>query len=138
MNLPTKEQWNNVSLLNSRRQILTHASTTTNTGGNLLVFEYTNRAARLLTFQEAKIACNYNLGGSVIGELDGCIFLQENTTFSDMNLGHAAYWMENPISWDDDWTWVVNAGARFINNVVVTTPMGIRPVIDMAKSDMEI
>lgn len=136
-NLPLRTLWKNIRLKNETRNIIDNK-------GNLIVsnFNYSNYAARLLTMQELS-GCVKNLeklqvGGSNdnrnTGELEECIFLIENTNYANKNKIDS-YWLEN----------VYNSGINTISGsyrMVNATPstdvnVGVRPVIEVSKSDID-
>ncbi len=145
--LPTTSQWSNVSLSTQTRQIKNSVGgTTIEYGGstnNLRIFTYTGRAARLMTVPELVNACGdavTNKTGKGINErgyLKNCNFLLENTTYVSEDIGNRGYYLE---TWSSQIYYVhmTSAGDRDIGSVVHTTQLGIRPVIEVLKSDIEI
>ena len=98
--LPTKNQWSNVSLKNVTRTIFNEISGNTTTGGTLPSnFSYEGYAARLLTVEEIRQATRKsNIPTLEVGELNNAIYLMENTRFSSKNNGPWAWWLENSSS----------------------------------------
>ena len=130
--LPTIEQWKNVSLSNTTRKIKDE------TGTEYIDFSYEGYAARLLTVQEASSACGQTLN-NVIGELDTCRYLLENTKYRSSSIGIVEYWLETVVSDTVSNAWslggekrrIWKAGANRTTNVI------IRPVIEVPKSKIK-
>lgn len=131
--LPTTTQWKKVSLTNTIRNITDENGTIRVTG-----FNYGNKAARLLTYQEAKVGCNNETiainskGGLSIK----CKFLYENTKYSNASMATYGPWLENVRATDLSGSWVVYSSERRINSSDVgnSTFGGVRPVIEVPKS----
>ena len=72
------------------------------------------------------------------GELDNFTFLLENTKFSSDNNGAWAWWLENARSDSSEDAWFVSGRYRFIgyNSVSIDGDIGVRPVIEVSKTDM--
>ena len=136
--LPTTVQWSNVRLTNNVRSITTNTGSNTTTGGTLPSnFSYEVYAARLLTMQEIKQTTMLNnIPTYLEGELDNFTFLLENTKFSSDNNGAWAWWLENARSDSSEDAWFVSGRYRFIgyNSVSIDGDIGVRPVIEVAKS----
>ena len=140
-NLPTTTQWQNVSLSNTSRAIITQTGTTfTSDGGDLpTAFSYVGYATRLLTVQEINKACGITVGSQIPGELEDCNYLFENTRYSNNSLGTAGYWLENPRATGSLNVWSVHSGSRFVDDYYVnnTNANGTRPVIEVLKTDID-
>ena len=137
--LPTTKQWK-TTLTNTKRQITTENSTTTTVGGNLPEFDYEGYSARLLTVQETNSGCGITIGGSTLGELSTkCKFLFENTKYS--NASNSAYgeWLEAPRANNSDFSWYIIGDRRNVNytNTNYDIAFGVRPVIEVAKTDID-
>lgn len=147
--LPTSSQWKNVSLKNTNRQLLSEYKGTHNSkkagGKDLPIYSYSGRAARLIAAQEIMEGCNTpRIGDVKIGELDSCWFLFENTKFTtESNVTHG-FWTETartentndicvPKSYYRNWNLY-----RASNNTRDNSKFGVRPAIDVKKSDMEL
>lgn len=139
LQLPSKTMWSNASLYKTGRQILTKAGLTSTTGGTLpTAFDYSNYAARFITYQEVNSGCPTAKLENEVGELNNCQYLLENTQFAnkDKLIG---YWIEN--AYKDN-----NVSVHTIGGHVMTvsssasnnTVLGVRPVIEINKTDMEI
>ncbi len=130
--LPTTEQWSNVSLSSVKRNILDESGTE-----RVLDFAYAGSAARLLTYQEVNRACNNSLGarGGSAGALDGCQYLMENTEFSNNSL-LAGYWLESVHSSYAYGTWYVNSAGRRVFSYFGGSAIysGVRPAIEVQKN----
>ena len=140
-NLPTTTQWNNVSLSNTSRAITTETGTTSTTGGTLPTeFSYSGYAARLLTAQEVNSACNIIVGSYTTGELDGCNYLMENTKYSNSSIGTYGYWLETPYVSSSNNVWsahAYNRSVRSANYAYDSSGFGVRPVIEVLKTDID-
>ena len=142
--LPTTEQWSNVSLANTTRTITNENGENITTAENLpMKFSYLGYAARLLTYQEVNNGC-YD-GNSDITSSGGlstkCKYLMENTKYSSSNLKTYGEWLESPRASDIDFAWGVGADYRAILSIYVRvnnySTLGIRPAIEVAKTDIE-
>ena len=142
--LPTTSQWKNVSLANTTRTITNENGENITTAENLpMKFSYLGYAARLLTYQEVNNGC-YD-GNSDITSSGGlstkCKYLMENTKYSSSNLKTYGEWLESPRASDIDFAWGVGADYRAILSIYVRvnnySTLGIRPAIEVAKTDIE-
>lgn len=134
--LPTTKQWSNVSLYNSKRQILTgvggismeHNGVEKRLDSN---FDYSEYSARLLTFVELglhhitsiDIPKNYN-------------FLLEGTSYSSSDYTDG-YWLESPVG---DGVIDVISGKGFVfygGSNTETKQTGVRPVIEVSKQNID-
>lgn len=134
--LPYVEAWPNVQLTNIKRTIKNEL------GENIIEFYYRTsgapeqyflRAARLLTYQEVISACGVGTPTST-GYLDKCEYLLENSYY-DINDG-TGYWLETYSSKNDNYVNFIYTGTRSISNNYATTKNGVRPVIEVPKSDI--
>ena len=135
--LPSTSQWSNVTLLNETRQLLNEKGGTTTSGGTLGTFTYTDKAARLLTVQEAEKACDMTVVSYTNGELDTCEYLLENTLYSSFGLYY--WWTETAVSFNITDVWDVRGNYRAIGGYNVADPgddVGFRPAIDVLKTDI--
>ena len=136
LQLPTTSQWKNVSLTNTIRDIKDELGTTRISG-----FSYSDYAARLLTTQEVSAGCGITVGNYNAGELSTkCKFLMENTVYSSSSLKTRGPWLETPASSYEDCAWFVVGSTRFVGGNRVYEPRfyGVRPAIEVLKSDIEI
>lgn len=138
--LPSSTLWKNVYLKNTTRNILNNK--------NEIVFsnfKYNSYAARLLTTQELG-GCVKNLENRIVsgrqddnrisGELDQCLFLLENTNYANKNKIDN-YWLETPESHENR-VFTISGSYRMVNVTVVSDKdIGVRPVIEVAKSDID-
>jgi len=142
VHLPTKEQWNNVSLKNSSRAILSeyrtyHNRNSTANGTLPTAFSYSNYSSRFLTAQELMNACSMNqVGTKTYGELEKCIYLMENTQFSIDIIDSGGYWLETPhYSSAYREVWSVHGFYRaVIEHSANNGSKSARPVIEVLKS----
>ena len=139
--LPTINQWSNVSLKNTARAIISHndGNTTLNNISLPDNFDYSKYSTRLIAFQEIKEGCNNSIATWKAGELDNCNYLFENTRYSGVN-GYWGYWLENPfIGTLDGHAWYAEGDGRYISILPVSTtsPVGVRPVIEVLKTNIK-
>ena len=140
--LPTTEQWKNVSLTNTTRAITNEQNGNTTKAGNLPTeFSYLGYAARLLTYQEVNNGC-YD-GAIDITSTNGlstkCKILMENTKYSSATLKTYGGWLETPISSRSDYAWDLGGSGRRVNypGVNPNNNFGVRPAIEVAKTNIE-
>ena len=140
--LPTISQWSNIKLKNSVRAIKTETGTNSTKGGTLPTnFSYSGKAARLLTIQEVRQGTGIsNVPTLKLGELDNFTYLLENTKFASNSNSAWAWWLENAHSNDSTNAWYVDGSSRSMhgNTVSYAGAYGIRPVIEVAKSKIQI
>ena len=133
--LPTTSQWSNVGLTNTTRDITDEKGTVRKSG-----FSYSGYAARLLTAQEINLGCNIIVENYTIGGLSNkCKYLMENTKYSASGLGTYGEWLESPLTSHSNHVWHVDAYYRYagygtVNNNGID---GVRPVIEVAKTDID-
>ena len=162
--LPTTSQWKNITITggdDKTRQILNEdATTTTQNGLKLPLFDYSGYAARLLTYQEAVKACpdlakTFLSDSSFVNAIDSCRFLFEKTQFSKLGNWHTNYWLET-VAKDDS----SEANAFYLGSFLSESQLpskaistfsinsgtgeggyrhspGVRPVIEMNKNYIE-
>ena len=139
--LPTIEQWKNVSLTNATRAITNQSGGNTTKSGNLpTAFSYDGYAARLLTAQEVSAGCGFTVGNRTTGELSSkCKYLMENTKYSSWSLETYGEWLESPDASYSDYAWIMGAHSRlvFSSSVVIADSYGVRPAIEVAKENIE-
>ena len=131
--------WSNVSLKNTSRTILNETGEDTTKGGTLpSSFSYAGYAARLITSQEINKACNSSIGNNVVGELDTCNYLLENTGYA-VSLGtrKSGYWIESPVSSQSTHGWMVGCMGRNVYTSYVTNGNPVRPVIEVSKKNID-
>lgn len=129
--LPTTDQWKNVTLVNNTRNILDEKGT------SYATFNYEGYAARFLTIQEINEACNTTTGTYKTGELDNCQFFMENTEYTDESKA-CGYWLDNVSSYYSgnlDMIWGVYGSLRYLS--VIGGDHGVRPVIEVLKSEID-
>ena len=134
--LPTTEQWSNVGLTNTIRNITDETGTIKKSK-----FSYAGYAARLLTYQEVNNGC-YD-GSTNIGVARGlstkCKYLMENTKYSSSSLKTYGGWLETLGASHSNYAWFVTGNSRGIFNRSVqnSSDIGVRPAIEVAKTDIE-
>ncbi|MGM9834312.1 MAG: hypothetical protein ACI31M_00845 [Bacilli bacterium] len=157
--LPKVSQWKNTRLIQAARQILAVPTTdnpllsykyTMNNGtkNDLVVFDYSLYAARLLTAQEIIKGCGIMVGkegeemnGQLENQTPSCRFLLENTKYAS-NSSANGYWLENPRYAYDFSIYYVNGVERLgydrniISHWASNNSLGVRPAIDVAKSEL--
>ncbi len=138
--LPSTNEWRNVSLISNVRSIIAQDGTNQTTGVPLPDrFSYTGKAARLLTTQEINKACNITVGTVTPGELNSCNYLMENTKYSNGSNTTWSWWLENPRSGYSDVAWNVYGYHRYVDHAAVSSAVGygVRPAIEVLKSNIE-
>ena len=137
--LPSTSEWRNVSLTSNERSIVTENGTNSTTGGPLPdSFSYAGKAARLLTIQEVRKATGIrNIPTWQVGELDNFNYLLENTKYSNASIGNNGYWLENARSDISTYAWHVYGATRLVNDNPVDNAIGVRPAIEVPKSNIE-
>ena len=139
--LPTTVQWSNVNLTNTTRTITNENGGNTTSAGNLpTTFSYEKHAARLLTVQELSRGCGFTVGSYTKGELSSkCKYLMENTKYSSSSLKPYGEWLESPYMSNSSCVWIILANSRTVNGFDVnrTDTPGVRPAIEVAKTDIE-
>ena len=136
--LPSVDEWNSRGLLSpGTRQIVAENGTTTTSAGTIEKFTYTNRAARLLTYQEVQFACDKESLTNAGSLNNRCHFLQENTQFEDSSLSKG-YLLETPRSNYTSATWALNGLMRDVDYPILNEAyFGVRPVITIKNSSLE-
>ena len=140
--LPTIEQWKNVGLTTSIRAITNENGGNTTSAGNLPTeFNYLGYAARLLTYQEIYNGCydgtiNIDSAKSLSTK---CKYLLENTKYSSSSLKVYGEWLESPNASNSSTAWFVGGSNRIVysNDVNNTDNFGVRPAIEVAKTDID-
>ena len=137
--LPTTSQWK-TTLTNTKRQITTETNATATKGGTLPEFSYEGYAARLLTVQEVNAGCDITVGRYNQGELSTkCKYLMENTKYSNTSNYVSGEWLETPNTGSSYVVWNIVGISRDVNNsaVVKSDSYGVRPAIEVAKTDID-
>ena len=139
--LPTTSQWSNVSLKNNVRAILNENGGNTTKGETLPdSFSYAGYSARLLTIQEVRKATkNENIPTKQEGELDNFNYLLEKTKYSNPNVVNWGYWLETPYLNNSVDAWSLSGDASHIYYTGVSNEVyrGVRPVIEVSRSNIE-
>ena len=111
------------------------------------VFTYTNKAARLLNYEELINCIGYRTisydsnDNKVINDKieDKCNFLFENTKFFTENNAEG-YFLETPYA-NSDYIWTIDSSTKSIHNLVsksASNKYGVRPVIEVDKAKMQV
>ena len=141
LQLPETTLWKNAGLYKNSRAILAtsdFSTYSTSANGYTLptAFSYKGYSARLLTANELKLGCS--AASTTSGSLDNCKYLMENTYYQSTSY-KTGYWFETPNASDSS-VWIVNGNTRaLVHNYSVsnTTALGVRPVIDVKKTDIK-
>ncbi len=137
--LPSNTQWNNNQIIKPEvRSIKNENGGSTTTGGTIDSFDYTGKAARLLTYQEIVQACGTGITTNY-GYLNNCLFLMENIgLFINNSGGTFGHWLETPVSSTSYTAWLVNCSTNLTkyNTNSMYAVIGIRPVIEVLKSNI--
>ena len=137
-NLPTTSTWSNVRLTSTTRQIYTKSNATSITGGTLPSVSYSGKAARLLTYQELNKGC-YNGSTSIESDrgLESCNFLFDHTKYSQFDVPTYGPWLETPSSGNTTLIFVASSAKANVDTFMAdATTVGVRPVIEVSKSDI--
>ena len=140
--LPTIEQWKNVSLTNTTRAITNENGENTTSAGNLpTTFSYLRYAARFLTYQEVYSGCfdgtvNIDSAKSLSTK---CKYLMENTKYSSSNMKTYGGWLETPYFSTSIYARYLDSHNRTVNISVVENNinLGVRPVIEVSKTNID-
>ena len=133
LELPKEEDWPNVSLKETKRQIMGYDSSTSTFNTELSEFDYSGYAARLLTSQEA--AKSSRISSNIISEryVLTANYLFENTNYSTDNTIHG-YWLETVDQTSNNRSCILYPKYRNCNkiNTSMAKEAGVRPVIDVS------
>ncbi|MBR4830465.1 MAG: InlB B-repeat-containing protein, partial [Bacilli bacterium] len=156
VHMPTTTQWSNATLKESNRQIRgeygsLHHQLKNKSNKAYVRFEYTDRAARLLTIQEILNGCEISeaLYGSdgYPNLISKCLFLFENTGFTTnpTSAQNAAFYttlLETPANGDTSNRgtniFALDNGGRHLKTWSPRSKAGVRPTIDVPKSRLDI
>lgn len=141
-NLPKSSLWQNVSLKNTKRNILAFRE-----GEEMTItiedFDYEGYSARLLTIPEAKAGCNVATIQGGEAETDStCMYMYENSRFviNDMNKTESiGVPLENTYigttSSEDNYRWFIQSrSAAGFHPTSASTRVSMRPVIEVPKN----
>ena len=129
--LPSKDEWNNPGIIAPGQRMLRKPS-----GNNVVLFDYGNKAARMITYQEITSIVGTSAGVSSSGYLDNYIWLMENISdFEGSGTRSNGYWLESPSN-DAEF---VNAGNRYVSRSASNNSYtrGVRPVIKVKTENIE-
>ena len=147
--LPNKYQWTNKKLIMPGvRQIqsdtgenVTSNMDQNNTVHQLELFDYNDKVARFLTFQEVINACGTCIYGheAIGGYLNNCIFFLENIGQFDSNYGTYGYYLETVDRAVYYYTRIIHGENNSLNRFYTNNGnyYGVRPVITINKNDLE-
>ena len=141
-NLPKSSLWQNVSLKNTKRDILAFRE-----GEEMTItiedFDYEGYSARLLTIPEAKAGCNVATIQGGGAETDStCMYMYENSRFVINELGKTesiGVPLENAYigttSSEDNYRWFIQSrNAAGFHPTSASTRVSMRPVIEVPKN----
>ena len=131
--LPSSSSWSNVSLYAKDSGV--EKTITDELGNTKKVFSYYGYAARMIRYQEVIDACGE---GSISsnGYLGSCSFLLEHTY--NVYPGYPnLYWLETLSSNNNFSAWGIYSSYEYLQRRSVTDELGVRPVIEVAKEDIE-
>ena len=138
--LPTVNQWSNVSLKNTTRAILNENNENITKGGVLPSnYSYEGYAARLLTLQEIRQATgNNSIPTWQNGELSNYVYLLENTKFSNSNFTYA-WWLETSFLNDNDAVAAISGSINRIYGQYVdySNELSVRPAIEVSRKNID-
>ena len=135
--LPTKNQWNNSQLIMpGERQM-----TTENSGTILSNYNYEDKVARFLTYQEVVRSCSENGSTGNTSNtpyMSKCYYLLENIGGFEKNSGTLGYWLESAMEASSDYAWAVNSVVNIYHRgVKYSSTTGVRPAIVVLKSNID-
>ncbi|MBQ8132386.1 MAG: InlB B-repeat-containing protein, partial [Bacilli bacterium] len=133
--LPSTEQWSNISLTNNSRQIYSENGNTTTSGGDLPIFAYTDKAARLPTYAEIFSAC-----GQTSKIYQTCEYVLQDTSFDGMvTNGNFGFWLETPKEDTTDSAFRIDTHWMSVSASypVTRNNMMVKPVIEVPKSKIK-
>ena len=140
-NLPTKEQWSKISLVEPNRTIVGLSSS--GTYSNVGSFDYSNYSARLITISEIEKACDIKVSGNSRctankHELTNkCLYLLDNTNFSGTVTKTGGYLTETPRPEKNN-VWNVSAwSSQCVNDWGIgDNSFSVRPAIEVLKKNI--
>ena len=104
-------------------------------------FSYEEYSSRIPTLKEVQKACNIAIDSEdKIGMLDKCHYMFENTVFYSESMSSWAFWLETPYATGNNNVFHVNGDGKNItsnNTVSNTIYQGVRPVIEVSKTNIE-
>ncbi len=137
--LPTTEQWSNVQLKSDLRQLRTYNEQTVFNDKELPLYDFSGKAARMITWQEIKRACD--MTNSQIDVADTfpfkCHYMYSNLAFSNRSNKAFSHWVDTVYS-QSEVLMVYSFSMRvFTIEGNSETTRGIRPVIDVPKKNIQ-
>lgn len=136
--LPTTDQWSNIKLYKNNRKILSSNNNNTTSKGELPEsFDYSGHAARLITKQEVDHSCyDFNISTDTKKGLKKCEFLFEVTKYTNPNNTAYGSWTETPSNDIADKSYEISATFCFFTTTSTSFESGIRPAIELLKSEI--
>lgn len=140
LRLPNTNTWSNVKLKSTSRQLFTSSGNTYSFIGDthydLPVFQYNDKAARFITYQEIENGCKSN--DKAITDhygLEKCLFLFENTEFHNWDGPASSIWLETQYGYVTD-TMEADSDYYQISHgpTAGSGSTAIRPAIDVKKT----
>lgn len=129
--LPTNETWSNVSLTNTLVNILDETGTSKKSD-----FSYDGYAARLITIDDVEKACDKKITNYNLTIDNNCLYLLQNTRFTDNNANLKYYFLGNAFSPTPTYSWLVDNGSVRVESL--NTYGAIRPVIEVNTNDISL
>ena len=135
--LPSKSVWKSKKIIApGTRQILNDYGTNDTVGGTIDAFTYTDKAARLITYQELVAACGSSISSS-IGSFDSCIYTLEKAEGFESNSYYYGYWIESPYRYSTE-LYMTSGNLRILARASDhDNYAGIRPVITTSLLELE-
>lgn len=132
--LPTTEQWKNISLIKNKRDIQNEKKYDSRDLAK--AFSYEGYAARLITTMELESSCNFQVGNKTTGEIVKCNYLLENTRYSNEKINIYGWWTETTVYNSTTKAWKIDGQNRSITDTDVSVADGIRPAIEVLKDNI--
>ena len=147
--LPTTSEWSNPMLIApGTRGIVNENSTATSNNGSKTIdnFDYSGKAARLLTLQELVEGCSsissisqVTVDATPRGQLSGCQYLFENIGRFTGTSGTFGFWLETPRFKTGNYVYTASGSLLRVRYETVNdnAVVGIRPVITIRTENLE-
>ncbi len=137
--LPSESQWSNVKLQNPNRQITTYQGATSINGVQLPVFSYSGRAARMISYEDARSACGGGTPTNPWYFQSSCLYFMENIVYNG-NITAAYGYFTETLNYYAGGAMTVYGYNMDINSAAVNNSnlYGVRPVIEVKISDIEV
>ena len=159
--LPTTDEWSNVSLYKTVRQLSWPGNSKSNSNGPLGTYDYSGYAARMVHGMELfQSGCLYSYNNKIMAAYynlnNSCEFLTENIRRAPDGRKEDAYWIESPGGYCPNgycpadrafpdfnkYAWALikkssNEYSSYMYQSQIEWSRGVRPVIDVPKTSME-